>query len=243
MSGGVSVRGLTVALAGRPVVRRLSFDAPAGAWFGVLGVNGSGKTTLLRALAGRLQPSEGSIRIAAEELGDDGRERSRRIGFMPDQSDLPDLLTGGDLVDLLSLSRGGEPRLARRVHDLLGVQALLGLRIGAMSSGMRQRLAVYAAFIGERPVLVLDEPFNWLDPIAAHDLRTLLREAVAEGRTVITTLHDAAAFVLNCHEGMVLHEGEALRHYEAGALPGLRGDVTAFEADLYAAMTSRSARP
>mgnify|MGYP003575722116 FL=1 len=58
---------------------------------------------------------------------------------------------------------------------------------------------------------------------------------------MITTLHDAAAFVLNCSEGMVLHEGEVLRRYEAGALPGLRGDVAAFEADLYAAMTGRNA--
>jgi len=236
----VSVRELTVFLGGRPAVRRLSFEAPAGVWFGVLGVNGSGKTALLRTLAGRLEPSEGAILIEGEDL--DRRARSRRIGFMPEQADLPDLLTGGDLVDQLSLSRGGEPRLARAVRDRLGVEPLLRLRISAMSSGMRQRLAVCAAFIGERPVLVLDEPFNWLDPTAAHDLRGLLRQAVAEGRTVITTLHDAAAFVLNCSEGMVLHEGEVLRRYEAGALPGLRGDVAAFEADLYAAMTGRNAR-
>lgn len=241
MSGGVSVRGLTVALAGRPVVRNLTFEAPAGGWFGVLGVNGSGKTTLLRTLAGRLEPWEGSILLAGADL--DRRARSRRIGFMPDQTDLPGLLTGGDLVDLLTLSRGGEPRLARSARERLGVGPLLGLRIGSMSSGMRQRLAVYAAFIGERPVLVLDEPFNWLDPIAAHDLRGLLRQAVAEGRTVITTLHDAAAFVLNCTEGMVLHEGRLLRRYEAGRLPALRGDVAAFEADLYTAMTGRVPRP
>ena len=240
MSGGVSVRGLTVALAGRPVVRRLSFEAPAGGWFGVLGVNGSGKTTLLRALAGRLEPSEGSILLGGAHL--ERRARAHRIGFMPDQADLPALLTGGDLVDLLALSRGGEPRLAKAARERLGVGPLLDLRIGAMSSGMRQRLAVYAAFIGERPVLVFDEPFNWLDPIAAHDLRGLLRQAVAEGRTVITTLHDAAAFVLNCTEGMVLHEGELLRRYEAGRLPALRGDVAAFEADLYAAMTGGIAR-
>lgn len=243
MSGGVSVRGLSVSLGGQPVVRRLSFDAPGGVWYGVLGVNGSGKTTLLRTIAGRLESSEGQIRIDGESLGDDPRGRGRRIGFMPDQADLPNLLTGGDLVDLLTLSRGGEPRLAPEVQDRLGVKALLGLRIGAMSSGMRQRLAVYSAFIGERPVLVLDEPFNWLDPIAAHDLRGLLRRAVDEGRTVISTLHDAAAFVMNCGEGLVLHEGEVLRRYESGALPALRGDIAAFEADLYAAMTGRRAAP
>ena len=240
MSGGVSVRGLTVALGGQPVVRGLSFDAPAAAWFGVLGVNGSGKTTLLRTLAGRLEPSQGAILIGGEDLGGDPRARGRAIGFMPDQADLPNLLTGADLVDLLTLSRGGEPGLAREVHDRLGIPPLLDLRIGAMSSGMRQRLAVYSAFIGERPVLVFDEPFNWLDPIAAHDLRALLRQAVSEGRTVITTLHDAAAFVLNCAEGMVLHEGELLRRYEPGALPALRGDIAGFETGLYAAMTGRA---
>jgi ABC-2 type transport system ATP-binding protein len=243
VSAGVSIRGLWVSLDGQPVVRRVSFDAPAGGWFGVLGVNGSGKTTLLRSLAGRLEPSEGVIRIGGEDLGGDRRARGRRIGFMPDQADLPPLLTGADLVDLLSLSRGGEPGLAREVHEALGLGALLDLRIGAMSSGMRQRLAVHSAFIGERPVLVLDEPFNWLDPIAAHDLRGLLRRATEQGRTVITTLHDAAAFVLNCAEGMVLHEGAVLRRYEAGALPVLRSDIAAFEADLYTAMKGRRAEP
>ena len=156
---------------------------------------------------------------------------------MPDQTELPALLTGADLVDLLSLSRGGEPGLAHEVHEALGLGSLLGLRIGAMSSGMRQRLAVHSAFIGERPVLVLDEPFNWLDPLAAHDLRGLLRRATEQGRTVITTLHDAAAFVLNCDEGLVLHEGGVLRRYEAGVLPVLRTDIAAFEADLYRGMT------
>ena len=238
MRAGVSLRNLSVSLGGRPIVRQVSFDAPAGGWFGVLGVNGSGKTTLLRSLAGRLE-SQGSIRIGDEELGRDRRARSRRIGFMPDQADLPGLLTGADLVDLLTLSRGGAPGLARQVHEALGLDALLDLRIGAMSSGMRQRLAVHSAFIGERPVLVLDEPFNWLDPIAAHDLRCLLRRATEQGRTVITTLHDAAAFVLNCDEGAVLHEGGVLRRYEAGALPALRSDIAAFEADLYAGMTGR----
>lgn len=239
MTAGVSVRDLSVSLGGRPIVRRIAFDAPTGGWFGVLGVNGSGKTTLLRGLAGRLEPLQGSIRIAGEEFGGDRRARARQIGFMPDQADLPDLLTGADLVELLTLSRGVEPTLSREVHRVLELDALLDLRIGAMSSGMRQRLAVHAAFIGERPVLVLDEPFNWLDPIAAHDLRGLLREATEQGRTVITTLHDAAAFVLNCDEGMVLHEGGVLRRYEAGSLAALRHDIPAFEAALYADMTGR----
>ncbi|HYD26661.1 ATP-binding cassette domain-containing protein [Brevundimonas sp.] len=243
MSAGVSLRELSVSLGGQPIVRRVSFDAPAAGWFGVLGVNGSGKTTLLRSLAGRLE-AQGSIRIGDEELGRDRRARGRRIGFMPDQADLPALLTGADLVDLLTLSRGGEPALSREVHEALGLGALLDLRIGAMSSGMRQRLAVHSAFIGERPVLVLDEPFNWLDPIAAHDLRGLLRRAAEQGRTVITTLHDAAAFVLNCDEGVVLNEGGVMRRYEAGALPALRSDIAAFEADLYAGMTGpRRDRP
>lgn len=239
MTAGVSVRDLSAPSGGQPIIRRVSFDIPVGAWFGVLGVNGSGKTTLLRTLAGRLEAARGSVRIAGEELRDDPRGRGRRTGFMPDQADLPNLLTGADLVDLLTASRGGEPGLAGEAHDLLGVGALLGLRIGTMSSGMRQRLAVYSAFIGERPVLVLDEPFNWLDPIAAHDLRVLLRRAAGEGWTVITNLHDAAAFVLNCAEGVVLHEGEVLRRYGPDCLPGLRGDVAAFEADLYAVMTGR----
>jgi len=237
VSVGLAVESLSVPLGGRSILRQVSFDAPAGGWFGVLGVNGSGKTTLLRSLAGRLEPSGGAIRIGDEDLGADRRARARRIGFMPDQADLPNLLTGADLVDLLTLSRGGGPGLAQEVHEALGLDALLGLRIGAMSSGMRQRLAVHSAFIGERPVLVLDEPFNWLDPIAAHELRGLLRRATEQGRTVITTLHDAAAFVLNCDQGVVLHEGGVLRRYPPGALPVLRTDIAAFEADLYAGMS------
>src|SRR5690606_24819744 len=116
----VSVHRLTVALDGRPVVRRLSFEAPAGGWFGVLGVNGSGKTTPLRTLAGGIGPTEVAILIEGEKL--DRRARGRCGGFMPDQADWPGLRPGGDLVALLGLSRGGEPRLSQAVREGLGVE-------------------------------------------------------------------------------------------------------------------------
>lgn len=234
MSIAVEVRGLAVSLSGQPIIQDLTFTARRGRWFGVMGANGSGKTTLLRTLAGRLAPDSGSLLLNGKDVTRTPRERARIVGFMPELADLPPLLAGHDLIELLSVSRGAGTG-PESLQKILGIDAIRDLRIGSMSSGMRQKLAIYTAFLGGREIVILDEPFNWLDPVAAHDLRLELRRAVESGLTVITTLHDASAF-LKCDEGLVLHSGSVLRRYDGRAIGAMRRDIEAFENELYVEM-------
>lgn len=230
----LQVQDLDVALGGRRILQAVTLNVPQGCWFGLLGVNGSGKTTLLRALSGRLKPGQGTIRLAGEDLTSHAADRARRIGFAPPPDSLPPEVSGGELLDLIAAARRAPARLPADIYEALGVGPLERVMIGQMSSGMRQRIAVFSAFIGAPEILLLDEPFNWLDPLAAYDLKVALQAWTAGGQTVITALHDIATFAIRCNLGLLLHEGRVIRRFEAVEMAKGRADVAGFEEDIYA---------
>jgi ABC-type multidrug transport system ATPase subunit len=104
--------------------------------------------------------------------------------------------------------------------------------VGAMSSGMRQRLALFLAFLGEPRVVLLDEPFNWLDPVGAFDAKDCLTE-IARTTLVITALHDVATFALRCGSGLMLQDGAIVRRFGASDLETGRDDLQGFERSIY----------
>lgn len=208
---------LCVDLGGDRVVDALSFDVQGG-WFGVLGANGSGKTTLLRCLVGRLQPASGQIIIEGRQLARDPAARSLQLGFGPPIETLPQMLSVKELLLLAAQARGVSLHLAGDLYESLGVERLLGRLVGELSSGAKQRVANYLAFIGDPQLVVLDEPFNWLDPVAGYEFKRAVKAFVSEGRTVISALHDIASFITHCDAGLVLRDGKAaLRITDRGA--------------------------
>ncbi len=231
--GAIVAEGLSVSRGGEIVVRDISFEVPFGAWFGLLGANGSGKTTALMALAGRLPVDAGRLTLAGTECSEDDAARSAIVGFAPPPESLPDLLTGGELLALLARSRSAAPDAPRSVFDALGLDHLLDHPIEGMSSGMRQRLAIFCAFVGERRIVVLDEPFNWLDPVAAFDLKTALSELVAGGLAIVTALHDVGTFATRCSAGLWLHEGRVARTFAQDDLEAGARDLIGFERAVY----------
>ena len=233
MTPVLSVQSLQVSLSKHPIVRGVSFDAPAGRWFGLLGANGSGKTTLLRALNGRLPIDSGTVRLVGEDITKDTAARAGHIGFAPPPDALPAELTAGQLLDLLGRMRSTNPREPAHIYEALGVAALEKIAIWRMSAGMRQRVSVFTAFIGAPAVVLLDEPFNWLDPVAAHDLKLMLAEWVAAGGALVTALHDIATFATRCDLGLLIHDGKVARAFDAGEMAAGRGDVLGFEEVVY----------
>ena len=213
----------------------VSFTAPAGSWFGLLGANGSGKTTLLRALNGRLAIDAGAVLLAGEDIAGDAPALATRIGFAPPPDSLPEELSGRELLELLGRARRADPRAPRAIYDALDIGWLETGPIGVMSMGMRQRLGLQTAFIGEPSVILLDEPFNWLDPVAAYDLKAALRTWVGQGGVLVTALHDIAAFATRCDLGVLLHEGAVVKAFEPGEIANGRGDILAFEQSVYEA--------
>jgi ABC-type multidrug transport system ATPase subunit len=224
---------LAVSRGGTPVLRDVSFEVGAGSWFGVLGVNGSGKTTLLQAIAGRLAIDDGRLALFGEEVAASEARRTASVGFAPPPESLPGLVTAGEMLDLVATLRRAPADAPRPVFEALGLPALLAIPIDTMSVGMRQRVAIFSAFLGSPRIVVLDEPFNWLDPVAAFDLKTVLAEMVAGGLTLVTALHDISTFATRCDAGLWLHEGAVVQAFASTDLAAARADVAGFEARIY----------
>jgi len=163
----LKIRGLTKWFGTRRVLDDVSLEVARGERVVLLGENGSGKSTLLRVVAGVLEAYEGRVVVP------------RELGYAPERPDLPDHLLAGEWLDLVaSLKRS-------RWLDALGVSALLGRKIASLSLGQRQRISLVAAFTGEPPLLVLDEPTNALDEAARAELATRL-----DRETALVATHD-----------------------------------------------------
>jgi ABC-2 type transport system ATP-binding protein len=202
-------------------VDSLTFDAPAGRVTGFLGPNGAGKTTTLRALLGLVRPTSGRAVIGGRTYGEI-REPWRVVGAVLDSGTARPNRTGRDQLRVLAaVARLSE----RRVDDVLEVVDLTDAgarRISGYSTGMRQRLGLAAALLGDPEVLVLDEPANGLDPEGIAWLRGLLRGLAAEGRTILISSH-VLSEVAQTVDGVVILAHGTLRY--AGSLDGL-GDRT-----------------
>jgi ABC-type multidrug transport system ATPase subunit len=213
-------------------IETLAMAGPA--WTGFIGANGSGKTTLLRALCGRLPAAAGTIAI--DGLACDRAARALRIGFAPEIAALPPELTGRDLLSLVARPRAAaidDPLLAP-LREALGIEAFCERRVGTWSAGMRQRLAVYAAFAGGQRIVILDEPFNWLDPVASFDARRAIADLARSSHLVITALHDIATFIHECDGGFLLSGGRVALALDGAAIASGRADFSAFEQRLVA---------
>jgi ABC-2 type transport system ATP-binding protein len=190
----------------------LSFSVRAGAVTGFLGPNGAGKTTALRVIVGLARPSAGRALIHGNPVGSavaDARLLGAHIepcGAHPGRSGRDHLRS---LAALAALPRGR----VEEVLALVGLEQAAGRRVGKYSTGMRQRLGLAAALLGDPQILVLDEPLNGLDPQGIRWLRTFLRERAASGRTVLLSSHvltEAAQTVddvVVIHKGRLVHQG------------------------------------
>lgn len=221
--------GVCVDRSRQRVVHDFAMRAARGTWAGIIGANGSGKTSLLRAIAGRLPIASGSCVIDGEEMAGNRSARAKAIGFAPPIESLPGLLK---LSDLLELAGDGITDQHRRNEELwlaLGIPAMLDRAIGNLSSGMRQRASIALAFAAPVPIVILDEPFNWLDPVAAFDARAALAGKVREGLSLVTALHDLTTLCSVCDQGVVIANGQPTLELSGNDLRAGAHDIHAFE--------------
>jgi ABC-2 type transport system ATP-binding protein len=221
----VSVHGLSKQYGRVRAVDGLSFEAPAGAVTGFLGPNGAGKTTTLRMILGLVTPTAGEARIGGrryERLASPRHEVGAVLettGFHPGRR-------GRDHLRILAQGGGVPARRVDEVLDQVGLTDSAGRRVGGYSLGMRQRLGLAAALLGDPRVLILDEPGNGLDPAGMAWLRGMLRELADAGRTVIVSSHLLAEVAQTVDHVVILNSGQ-LRF--AGPLSELGESGTALE--------------
>ena len=189
----------------------LTFTVPAGALCGFCGPNGAGKTTAMRVLMGILPADGGEVRWRADPVD---RELTRRFGYLPEERGLYPAMEVRDhlvyLARLRGLARQRARRASARVMDAFGLSGVAHRRIDSLSLGNAQRVQLASALVHDPVLVVLDEPFNGLDPLAAEQLADLLHERVADGATVLVSSHQLDAVERLCDTVVVIDHGRCV---------------------------------
>jgi ABC-2 type transport system ATP-binding protein len=204
-------------------VADLDLKVPAGALFGLIGPNGAGKTTTLRMLAGLLEPSAGEILLNGQPVNHDWRELKRQIGYMPDFFGVYEDMLVWEYLDFFARCYGmPASRRSQVIAELLELVDLGEKRdayVHTLSRGMRQRLCLAHALVHDPQVLLLDEPASGLDPRARVEMRELLRELGAMGKTIVLSSHILTELAELCDSVGIIEKG---RLVTSGSLDEIR---------------------
>jgi ABC-2 type transport system ATP-binding protein len=221
----LALRGLVKRFDSKVAVAGVDLDVPAGSFFGLLGPNGAGKTTTLSMAVGLLRPDAGAAWVLGHDVWHDPVEAKRRLGVLPDGMRLFDRLTGAELLAYAGLLRGMPPDVVdQRARELLDVLALADAGrtlVVDYSAGMKKKIALACALLHAPRLLVLDEPFEAVDPVSAALIREILQRYVAGGGTVIFSSHVMEVVERLCSHVAILAEG-AIK--DVGTLADVRGD-------------------
>ncbi len=196
----------------RLVVRDLSLRVPHAGIFGFLGPNGAGKTTVIRMLLGFLQPVAGEVRLFGRPLRGALPGVLRRIGSLVEQPSLYDHLTGRENLEIARRLKGLDRHTIDRAVQAVGIRDYVGNKVEEYSRGMRQRLGVAIAVLGNPELLLLDEPMNGLDAGGLQSFRALVQTLSQElGVTVLVSSHQLEVLdLVATHIGIMNHTGDLI---------------------------------
>ncbi|MFL4475291.1 ABC transporter ATP-binding protein [Paeniglutamicibacter sp. MACA_103] len=220
----LSIRSLGKRFGEKVAVNGISLDVPAGSFFGLVGPNGAGKTTTLSMATGLLRPDAGQVRLNGIDVWAEPLKAKAAMGVLADGVRLFDRLSGRQLVTYSGLLRGMDrATVQERTEDLLRVLDLqdAGAKLVVdYSAGMTKKIALATALIHSPRVLVLDEPFEAVDPVSAANIREILADYVAHGGTVIVSSHVMDLVQRMCSHVAVIANGNLLA---AGTVDQVRG--------------------
>jgi ABC-2 type transport system ATP-binding protein len=199
---------------GKVAVDDVSLAVPRGSFFGLVGPNGAGKTTALSMAVGLLRPTAGTARVLGIDVWDDPIGAKTALGVLPDGLALPERLTGAELLDYWGLLRGLDRSVIKaRTGELLRILELeeaeeLGTIVMEYSTGMRKKIGLATALLHSPKVLVLDEPYEAVDPVSGRVLTKILRRFVAAGGTVIMSSHVMPLVEQLCDRVAIIARGQ-----------------------------------
>ncbi|MBK5508197.1 MULTISPECIES: ABC transporter ATP-binding protein [unclassified Bacillus (in: firmicutes)] len=208
----LSVRDLKKVIGKKTLVEDISFDVKQGEVFGFLGPNGAGKTTTIRMLVGLIKATEGTISIGGYSIKENFREAMRQIGSIVENPELYTYLTGwenlkqfarmlDDISDERIIEIAKMVHLDERIHD----------KVKTYSLGMKQRLGIAQALLGNPKLLILDEPTNGLDPAGIRELREFIHKLVKEeNMSVFISSHLLSEVQLICDRVAIIHKGKMI---------------------------------
>jgi ABC-2 type transport system ATP-binding protein len=221
----IEVADLTKRFGATLAVDDLSFSVEPGRITGFLGPNGAGKSTTMRAILGLVRPTAGRTAVLGRPYSE-LEDPVRRVGVLLETFDAHPGRTGRNHLRVLALA-GGIPR--SRVDEVLALvdmSTAARRRVKGYSLGMRQRLGLAAALLGDPEVLVLDEPANGLDPQGIRWLRDFLRSLATEGRTILVSSHVLSEVAQTVDDVVIIHRGSLVRHAAMAEVEAMAAGAT-----------------
>lgn len=208
----LEVKNITGGYINIPVVKDVSFTVESGQLVGLIGLNGAGKSTTIKEIIGLLTPYQGEILIDGKSLVQDAENYRKKIGFIPETPSLYEELTLKEHLEVVALAYDLTWDQAwSRVQGLLTVFRLdekLDWFPVHFSKGMKQKVMIICAFMVEPSLLIVDEPFLGLDPVAISDLVNLLEEEKAKGTSILMSTHVLDSAEKMCDFFVILHQGQ-----------------------------------
>ena len=223
----LKIRNFTKCYDGKAVVDDLSLEVAAGDIYAFIGHNGAGKTTTIKAACGILQFDGGDIFIDGMSVKEKPLECKKVIAYIPDNPELYDYLSGvkylNFVADIYGVSKADREERIRRYADVFGLTEDLAQPVSAYSHGMKQKLAIIAAWIHEPKLIIMDEPFVGLDPVASHTLKTMMREHCDNGGAIFFSTHVLEVAEKLCDKVAIIKSG---RLVTSGDMETVKGDTS-----------------
>lgn len=221
----VEIKGLCKSYDNKRVVDNLDLTINDGEIYGFIGHNGAGKTTTIKCLIGILSFEKGEILIDGLSIKDKPIECKRKIAYIPDNPDLYNYMSGVDYLNFIGdvFNVANEERV-KRIDKYAGIFELtdsLANPISSYSHGMRQKLAIIAAWLHEPDLIVMDEPFVGLDPKASHDLKLMMREFCDNGGSIFFSTHVLEVAEKLCDKVAIIKQGQLIK---SGTMEEVKGD-------------------
>ena len=219
------INHLTKTYGEKKAVDDLNIHINPGEIYGFIGHNGAGKTTTLKSVVGILQFDQGEILIDGKSIQTDPLACKREIAYIPDNPDLYDYMTGikylNFIADVFGVSAEDRQTRIRKYADLFELTADLAQPIAAYSHGMKQKLAIIAAWLHQPKLIIMDEPFVGLDPKASHLLKGMMRDVCDAGGAIFFSTHVLEVAEKLCDKVAIIKGGKLIR---SGTMDEVKGD-------------------
>ena len=221
----LNIEHLTKTYGEKKAVDDLNLHIRPGEIYGFIGHNGAGKTTTLKSVAGILQFDAGEIYIGGDSVREKPLECKRKTAYIPDNPDLYEYMTGirylNFIADIFGVDAALRRERIRRYADAFELTGDLAQPIAAYSHGMKQKLAIIAAWLHEPQLILMDEPFVGLDPKAAHLLKGMMREICDRGGAIFFSTHVLEVAEKLCDKVAIIKGGKLIR---SGTMEEVKGD-------------------
>ena len=221
----VEIKNLSKSYGDKKVVDNLSLTINDGEIYGFIGHNGAGKTTTIKCVIGILAFEEGSILIDGLSIKEKPLDCKKKIAYIPDNPDLYNYMSGIEYLnfigDVFKVSQLEREKAIDKYASVFEIKDSLANPISSYSHGMRQKLAIIAAWLHKPDLIIMDEPFVGLDPKASHDLKMMMREFCDNGGSIFFSTHVLEVAEKLCDKVAIIKEGKLIK---SGTMDEVKGD-------------------